>query len=101
MLSNFKLVPSKSTTRFWKFGLPFVLFVVVGSFGLAEFTDIKIQRRDEKVQKVTAEEAKKYQAKKGKSSVTLEDVYKNMQENLNIDDWENKRGPRPWEKSNS
>ena len=29
------------------------LFIVAGSFGLAEFTDIKIKRRDEKVQKVS------------------------------------------------
>ena len=30
------------TNNFLRVGLPFISFVVLGSFGLAEFTDIKV-----------------------------------------------------------
>lgn len=34
--------------------------------------------------------------KKNAKDITLESEYKKLQE-LDIDNWENKRGPRPWE----
>ena len=33
-------------SKFLKFGLPFLTFMVVGSFGLAEFTAIKVSRAE-------------------------------------------------------
>lgn len=44
---------------------------------------------------VSREEAKKMGLHKDKD-VTLETVYEDIQK-LDIDNWENKRGPRPWE----
>ena len=50
-------------SKFLKFGLPMICFVVVGSYGLAEFTAIKIKRRDEKTRMLTAEEMLQFQKK--------------------------------------
>lgn len=47
------------------------------------------------VKGVSREEAEKMGLHKAKD-VTLEDTYEEIQK-LDIDNWENKRGPRPWE----
>lgn len=44
---------------------------------------------------VSREEAEKMGLHKERK-VTLENVYEDIQK-LDIDNWENKRGPRPWE----
>ena len=68
-----------------------ILFMVIGSFGLAQFTDIRVKKRDEKTHMLTAKESLKFQ------KIDIEEEYRKMQEKLDIDHWENKRGPRPWE----
>lgn len=70
--------------------------IVGGSFALKEFTEIKIKRRDEKTYRLNREEALKALPNKGRE-VLIEEAYKDIAENLDIDHWENKRGPRPWE----
>lgn len=52
-----------------------------------------------KVKGVSNEEAAKMGLHKSKK-VTLEQVYEEIQK-LDIDNWENKRGPRPWEMDDS
>ena len=81
--------------RFVSFGIPFLLFIVVGSFGLSEITAIRVKKRDEKNRLLTAEETLKYQKKVDKVHVGEEFVQ--IQKKIDIDSWENKRGPRPWE----
>ncbi|KAG7300305.1 hypothetical protein JYU34_015893 [Plutella xylostella] len=76
-----------------RYGVPFLLFVVGGSFGLKEWTQIRYQFS--KVKGVSKEEAEKMGLNRTKK-VTLEDAYEEIQK-LDIDNWENKRGPRPWE----
>ena len=34
-----------------------------------------------------------------KSTPSLEEEYENVVKDINIDNWKNIRGPRPWEKS--
>ncbi|KAL9954466.1 hypothetical protein ACROYT_G042007 [Oculina patagonica] len=82
--------------QFVKFGLPMITLIVGGSFALKEFTEIKIKRRDEKTYMLNKEEALKALPNKAKE-VTLEDAYEDLTKKLDIDTWENKRGPRPWE----
>ena len=72
-----------------------IAFVVIGSFGLAEFTSIRVTKRDEKNRMLTAEETLKFMKKKER--VDVDEEYKEIMEKLDIDQWENKRGPRPWE----
>ncbi|XP_041980557.1 cytochrome c oxidase assembly protein COX16 homolog, mitochondrial [Aricia agestis] len=95
-LCNFKNTWNKlMKNKAFKFGLPFVTFVIGGSFGLKEWTTIRYQFA--KVKGVSKEEAEKMGLHKERD-VTLESTYEEIQK-LDIDNWENKRGPRPWEES--
>ncbi|XP_072938105.1 cytochrome c oxidase assembly protein COX16 homolog, mitochondrial [Epargyreus clarus] len=82
-----------SKRKSFKYGLPFILFVIGGSFGLREWTQIRYQFS--KVKGITKEEAEKMGLHRQRE-VTLEKSYEEIQK-LDIDNWENKRGPRPWE----
>lgn len=46
---------------------------------------------------MTDEDRKKFKYSSEKKNKTLEEEYLKMKSTLNIDKWENKRGPRPWE----
>ncbi|BFZ12066.1 hypothetical protein BsWGS_15105 [Bradybaena similaris] len=84
--------------RFLRTGLPFVVLVVGGSFFLKEFTGIRYQFRQER--RVSKEEAEKL----GIKFISLEEVQEQAlkeMEQMNVDNWENIRGPRPWEDSKS
>ncbi|XP_031554066.1 cytochrome c oxidase assembly protein COX16 homolog, mitochondrial-like [Actinia tenebrosa] len=87
---------SRTQKRFLQFGVPMVFLMIAGSFGLKEFTDIKIKRRDSKYQKLTREEALNVLPQREKN-ITLEDAYDEIHSKVDIDTWKNKRGPRPWE----
>jgi len=63
---------------------------------LKEFTEIKIKRRDEKSHALNKEEALQVLPHKTKQA-SLEEEYENVTKKIDIDNWENKRGPRPWE----
>ncbi|CAK1581113.1 unnamed protein product [Parnassius mnemosyne] len=93
-LKNIFLAYSKRKSI--RYGLPFILFVVGGSFGLREWTQIRYQFSQ--VKGVSKEEAEKMGLHKTKE-VTLEKAFDDIQK-LDIDNWENKRGPRPWEMQN-
>ncbi|KAH9423887.1 Cytochrome oxidase assembly [Dermatophagoides pteronyssinus] len=90
-----------------KYGLPFLSFMVLGSFLLREFTSIRYEvynyrrrymgnkRRDtEEYEKSDDEEMKE-------SSATIEDDnsddLKKLIELGRNEEWKNIRGPRPWE----
>ena len=78
-----------------RYGVPFVSLLVLGSFGLSEFTSITVKRREDRNRSLTAEEALSFQKKVKK--VDVEKEYKELNKKLDIEHWENKRGPRPWE----
>ena len=82
-------------SKFLRFGLPLIAFVVVGSVGLSEFTSIRVRKRDEKNRSLTAAEALQFQKKVGR--VDVEEEFGSIQEKVDIHHWDNKRGPRPWE----
>ena len=82
-------------SKFLRYGLPFICSLVLGSYGLTEFTSIVVNKREEKNRMLTAEEMLSFQKKPGK--VDLEEEYRKTMEELDIEHWENKRGPRPWE----
>ena len=69
--------------------------MVLGSYGLSEFSSIVVKKREEKNRKLTAEEMLSF--KKATKIVSLEEEYERTNEMLDIERWENKRGPRPWE----
>ena len=79
----------------FRYGLPFISLLVVGSFGLSEFSSIVIAKREERNRMLSAEEALAFQ--KTVEKVDVEEEYHKTMEKLDIEVWENKRGPRPWE----
>ena len=90
--------PLPKMSGFFRVGLPMILFMVAGSYGLTQFTSIRIKKRDEKNRMLTAEETLSFQ--KAKKVVVVEEEYEQLMESLDINNWENKRGPRPWEEQN-
>ena len=48
----------QGTQNFVKFGLPFMAFVVIGSYGLSEWVGAKIRMKDEKRQQVSHKTAR-------------------------------------------
>ncbi|XP_045617142.1 cytochrome c oxidase assembly protein COX16 homolog, mitochondrial [Procambarus clarkii] len=84
--------------RFLRFGAPFLILVVGGSFGLKEFAKIRYDFRNHR--NVTKAEADKMGIKmKDHSDVTLETEFEKVKK-IDVDTWENVRGPRPWEEGN-
>ncbi|CAH1115474.1 unnamed protein product [Psylliodes chrysocephalus] len=80
-----------------KYGLPFFVLMVGGSFGLREFTSLRYQFS--KVSKIRPEELEKYGIEMKKSGqVTLESEFEKIKE-IDIDNWKQVRGPRPWEEN--
>ncbi|XP_015119894.1 cytochrome c oxidase assembly protein COX16 homolog, mitochondrial [Diachasma alloeum] len=77
-----------------KHGLPFVLFIVGGSFGLREFTNVRYEYRATKQVQDNLESSGI--PMKEKHETTLEATYETIKE-LDTDNWENKRIARPWE----
>ncbi|XP_044260702.1 cytochrome c oxidase assembly protein COX16 homolog, mitochondrial [Tribolium madens] len=80
-----------------RYGLPFLLVVLGGSFGLREFAQLRYQFS--RVSSVKPEEMKKLGVEMKKpGEVTLESEYEKIKK-IDIDNWEQVRGPRPWEES--
>ncbi|XP_003739852.1 cytochrome c oxidase assembly protein COX16 homolog, mitochondrial [Galendromus occidentalis] len=81
-----------SIPRFAKTGLPFIAFVIGGSFFLKEFAELRYEFR-----KSTSLDPRELEAaglqKRDPSETTIEAVYEEIK-NLDTDNWENIRGPR-------
>ncbi|XP_035259285.1 cytochrome c oxidase assembly protein COX16 homolog, mitochondrial [Anguilla anguilla] len=92
MWSPFKALQKNKTLTY---GIPMILLVVGGSFGLREFTQIRYDAQKIKKKLDPALEAR---INVQKQPVILEEEYEKMQR-LNLDEWSNIRGPRPWENS--
>ncbi|KAL7306365.1 hypothetical protein TKK_0001789 [Trichogramma kaykai] len=77
-----------------KFGIPFLVFMVGGSFGLQNFAEIRYRYRS--VETVDPkDEARKLGLKiKSPEKTTIEATYEELKK-TDIDHWENKRIPRP------
>ncbi|XP_029317156.1 cytochrome c oxidase assembly protein COX16 homolog, mitochondrial [Cottoperca gobio] len=78
-----------------KYGVPMLLLVVGGSFGLREFTQLRYDAQTIRKKLDPSLEAK---VNVQKQSVMLEEEYEKMKE-VNLEEWKNIRGPRPWEDS--
>lgn len=80
--------------KFFRFGVPFIVLVVGGSFGLKEFSQIRYDYR--KVKFISPEEMKRQGIEmKPRGSVTIETEYQKLIDQVNLEDYKNKRIPRP------
>ncbi|XP_024087248.1 cytochrome c oxidase assembly protein COX16 homolog, mitochondrial isoform X5 [Pongo pygmaeus] len=73
----------------FRYGVPMLLLIIGGSFGLREFSQI---RYDAVKTKMDPELEKKLKENK----ISLESEYEKIKDSK-FDDWKNIRGPRPWE----
>ncbi|GFX11243.1 uncharacterized protein TNCV_1893831 [Trichonephila clavipes] len=88
-VERFKKLTKK---RSFRFGLPFLLFLFVGSFGVERFASLRYEFRRNELLK--PESLEKLGIKK--KEVTLEEEFEKYKQ-IDINNWENIRGPRPWE----
>ncbi|KAM4664653.1 cytochrome c oxidase assembly protein COX16 homolog, mitochondrial [Discoglossus pictus] len=86
---------SLSRNKTLGYGVPMLLLIVGGSFGLREFTQIRYD-----AQKIKGKMDPALEARVSKKEVTLEAEFEKVKQ-ANLDDWKNIRGPRPWEDSKS
>ena len=49
--------------------------MLAGSYGLSEFTDIRVKKREERVRQLTVEESELFNKKKNKKVESIEDLY--------------------------
>ncbi|XP_034950424.1 cytochrome c oxidase assembly protein COX16 homolog, mitochondrial [Chelonus insularis] len=84
-----------SKNKHFKYGAPFLAFIIGGSFALRYVTNIRFKYKPTVMMK---EEASKMgiHIKSAEEVGDIEDHYKELQK-LDIDNWENIRIPRPWE----
>ncbi|XP_006798643.1 cytochrome c oxidase assembly protein COX16 homolog, mitochondrial [Neolamprologus brichardi] len=89
---NLKFLQKNKTV---KYGIPMLLLVIGGSFGLREFTQIRYDSQKIRKRLDPSLEAK---VNIQRQPVILEEEYERLKE-MNLDEWKNIRGPRPWEDS--
>ncbi|KAI4797275.1 cytochrome c oxidase assembly protein COX16 homolog, mitochondrial [Pseudochaenichthys georgianus] len=78
-----------------QYGVPMLLLVVGGSFGLREFTQI---RYDSQRIRKKLDPSLEAQVNVERQPVILEEEYEKIKK-VNLEEWRNIRGPRPWEDS--
>ncbi|KAF8329725.1 cytochrome c oxidase assembly protein COX16-domain-containing protein [Cantharellus anzutake] len=100
------LVPRSSAAQTWNrgfrknplvFGIPFVLTLVIASFGLSTLTRTRYDLHDNKVKEVSKEE--EIRLKKDRRKLDIREEYFRLQadggKHAARDDWEQVRVPRP------
>ncbi|CAM9690717.1 cytochrome c oxidase assembly protein COX16 homolog, mitochondrial [Lampetra fluviatilis] len=85
---------SLKRNKTFKYGVPMLILIVGGSFGLKEFAQIRYDASKNKGRM----DPKLLAQLKEKESVSLEKEYEKLKE-AEADAWVNIRGPRPWEDS--
>lgn len=93
-----QILSKKAKDQALKYGLPFILLIVGGSFGLKEFAQLRYQfSRNKAITREALEEMSGVEMKP-KKEVTLEKLYEEIKQ-IDIDHWESVRLPRPWEET--
>ncbi|XP_032680697.1 cytochrome c oxidase assembly protein COX16 homolog, mitochondrial [Odontomachus brunneus] len=79
-----------------KYGIPFMIFVIGGSFGLREFAELRYVYKNTRYIKDDVKDTGIVM--KAPEEITLEKEYENLQK-VDIDNWENTRIQRPWDET--
>ncbi|KAK9891486.1 hypothetical protein WA026_014723 [Henosepilachna vigintioctopunctata] len=83
------------SSSFLKKGLPFLIICIGGSFGLRAFASLRYEYSNRSL--IKPEDLEKEGIKlRPKEERTMEAQYEKIKK-LDIDNWENIRGPRIWE----
>lgn len=94
--SSNSLLKFLKRSRLVRTGVPFVIFVVGGSFFLKQFATIRYDFRHGK--RLSQEEAESMGLKQVDVNVVTKEALQEIEKG-DLDTWENIRGPRPWEDS--
>jgi len=94
-----------SNNKHFKNGVPFFLFIFGGGYALREFRSVRYDSdlNPQAKKLIKPEEAfgdlskKSEKVKLKQSKATLEEDLDTLYDKVDLDNWENKRGPRPWE----
>ncbi|KAI5108337.1 COX16 cytochrome c oxidase assembly-like [Silurus meridionalis] len=90
-----KLINKLQKNRTLRYGVPMLLLVVGGSFGLREFAQIRYDAQKIKKKMDPALEAR---VNSRAHTNILQEEYEKLQQ-VDLYSWTNVRGPRPWENS--
>jgi len=82
---------------FLSYGVPFLVTLVGGSFALQQYAQLRYTFRKNRLE---TQAGGLELLSKMKPATTVEEEYERVQK-LDIDNWMNVRGPRPWEDSKS
>jgi len=82
--------------KFVSFGLPVVLLTILGSFGIKEFAELRIEHKAKKTHALTASEIQGIKNLE-KRAFNMGTEFERLQKKVDIDTWEQKRLPRPGE----
>ncbi|XP_050464868.1 cytochrome c oxidase assembly protein COX16 homolog, mitochondrial [Cataglyphis hispanica] len=85
-----------SQSRVWQYGIPFMIFILGGSFGLREFTELRYRYKNTTEYSIRDELEKKGIETRPLEEITLEKEYEKL-EKVDLDNWKNIRIPRQWE----
>ncbi|KAM0733417.1 Cytochrome c oxidase assembly protein COX16-like protein, mitochondrial [Formica fusca] len=85
-----------SQSRIWQYGIPFMIFILGGSFGLREFTELRYRYKSTNDYSIRDELEKKGIETRPLEEITLEKEYEKL-EKVDLDNWKNIRIPRQWE----
>ncbi|XP_020289650.1 cytochrome c oxidase assembly protein COX16 homolog, mitochondrial [Pseudomyrmex gracilis] len=87
-----------SYSRSWKYGIPFMIFILGGSYALREFTELRYTYRKVSGYNIRGELEKEGIQMRLPEEITLEKEYEKL-EKMDVDNWENIRISRPWDET--
>lgn len=90
-------IMDRQWSRHIKYGLPFMIAIVGGSFGLRYYTQLRYDIHNNRHTMTKIADLQKLMP--GKPH-TIEAEYEEYMKTVDLDNWQNKRGPRPWEDDN-
>lgn len=82
--------------KHFKFGVPFMLMIVGSSFGMKFYSEVRFKIQEERHIISKTKELQQMAVKQQ----TIEDEYEDYKKTVDLDNWKNIRGPRPWEENN-
>ena len=94
-----KFVKQLSTNKPLLSGLPLLTFLLVGSYGLSEFTQVRYEMKKRHGRSLEMDEQLKARKLKRKPKQSMEEIYEETMNKLDTNAWFNIRGPRPDENS--
>lgn len=88
-------------SQHFKYGFPFIIAIVGGAYGLQFYTQLRYDVQAEKRLISKTKAISELSPNPMQRPVTIEEVYEEYKQTVDLDNWKNIRGPRPWEGDNT